>query len=160
MGRFSFEKSHDRLIHAFEKLYEENKNIYLIIIGGYGNLYKSTLEMVNASPCKERIFLIQDMSNPYALLKKCDALALTSLYEAFGLVLAEADISGIPCFSTDIPGPRSFMQKYGGLLVDNSEEGILEGFRLCLEGKVPKKLTIDYAQYNKEAMEQFESLLK
>ena len=162
MGRFSFEKSHDRLIHSFEKLYEENKekDMYLIIIGGYGKLYKKTVEMVKQSTCKDRIFLIQYMSNPYALLKKCNAFVLSSLYEGFGLVLAEADIVGIPCFSTDIPGPRTFMQKYGGLLVENNEDGILNGFRAYLEGKLPEKLTIDYEQYNKEAIEQFESLLQ
>jgi CDP-glycerol glycerophosphotransferase len=161
LGRFSMEKSHDRLIRAFEKLREqkEYENTYLIILGGYGPLYESTLEMVKKSPSRDHIFLVQYMSNPYPLLKKCDALALTSLYEALGLVLAEADMVGVPCFSTDIPGPRTFMQKYGGLLVENNEEGILQGMRDCLDGRAPKKLSIDYEEYNKEAIAQFESLI-
>lgn len=161
LGRFSVEKSHDRLIHAFEKLREnkEYENVYLIILGGHGPLYESTLEMVKKSPSRDHIFLIQYMSNPYPLLKKCDALALTSLYEALGLVLAEADMVGVPCFSTDIPGPRTFMQKYGGLLVENNEEGILQGMQACLDGTAPKKLSIDYEEYNKEAIAQFESLI-
>ena len=161
LGRFSVEKSHDRLIRSFEKLREEKKyeDTYLIILGGYGPLYEQTLQMVKESPSRDHIYLIRYMSNPYTILKKCDALALTSLYEAFGLVLAEADMLGIPCFSTNIPGPRPFMEKHGGLLVENSEEGILQGMKDCLDGKVPKSLNVDYEEYNREAIAQFESLI-
>jgi len=56
-------------------------------------------------------------------------------------------------------GPRRFMKKYGGLLVEDSEQGILSGMRLCMEGKIPEKLDIDYDQYNREAIEQFESVI-
>ena len=99
------------------------------------------------------------MSNPYPLVKQCDYFAFSSLYEGFGLVLAEADILGLPCFSPDLPGPRSFMKKYGGLLVENSEKGILSGMEACINGITPKKLQVDYEEYNKTAVEQFESML-
>lgn len=92
-------------------------------------------------------------------MKACDYLVLPSFYEGFGLVLAEADILGLPCFSTDITGPKLFMERYGGKLVDNSEEGILSGLRDCLAGNVPKRLNIDYQKYNEEAVVQFETLL-
>ena len=99
------------------------------------------------------------MSNPYPLIKKCDSFAFSSFYEGFGLVLVEADILGVPCVSTDIVGPKRFMEQYGGLLVENSTAGIEKGLRMCLEGKVPKNLTVDYEKYNKEAVAQFEALL-
>ena len=92
-------------------------------------------------------------------MKACDYLALPSLYEGFGLVLAEADILGLPCFSTDITGPKLFMEQVGGYLVESSREGVLDGLRACLDGRVPKKLNVDYEEYNKEAIAQFESLL-
>lgn len=114
---------------------------------------------MKTSDCPEDMVLVQYVSNPYPLVKSCDYFAFSSLYEGFGLVLAEADILGLPCFSPNLPGPRGFMQKYGGLLVDDSEDGIYTGLCACLNGSVPKQLNIDYEAYNKNAVAQFESLL-
>ncbi len=158
IGRFSVEKGHGRLIRAFEKLHKEQPDTCLIIIGGHGVLYEKTVKQVEESSCPDSIFLVRYMSNPYPLLKQCDYFALSSLYEGFGLVLVEADVLGLPCFSVNITGPRFFMEKYGGMLVEDSEAGLLDGMRACMAGTVPKQLTIDYEQYNKEAVAQFESL--
>jgi CDP-glycerol glycerophosphotransferase len=67
------------------------------------------------------------MPNPYNLLARCDYFVLSSLHEGFGLVIAEADILGKPVISTDIEGPRTFMKKNGGTLVENSENGNVLG---------------------------------
>jgi CDP-glycerol glycerophosphotransferase len=114
---------------------------------------------VKNSSCPDAIFLVRYMSNPMPLVKKCDYFVLSSLYEGFGLVLVEADVLGLPCFSTDIVGPQGFMRKYDGLLVADSEDGIVDGMRACLNGTVPARLNIDYEQYNREAIEAFESQL-
>ena len=159
VGRFSAEKGHGRLIKAFEQLHKEQEDTCLIIVGGHGNLWEQTMKQARSSACGDSVFLVQYMSNPYPLMKQCDYFAFSSLYEGFGLVLVEADILGLPCFSPDLPGPRGFMNKYGGLLVENSEEGILNGLRSCMDGTVPKRLGVDYEQYNKEAVAQFESML-
>lgn len=159
VGRFSVEKGHERLINAFESLHKEYPDTALLIIGGHGNLWNATVKQAEESSCPEDIYLVRFMSNPFPLLKQCDYFVLSSLYEGFGLVLVEADVLGVPCFSTDIVGPRLFMKKYGGLLVEDSEQGILSGMHLCIEGKIPEKLDIDYDQYNREAIAQFESVI-
>lgn len=159
VGRFSWEKGHERLIDAFAKVLKDEPNCYLFIIGGYGPLFEKMKKKVVEMGLLGKVFVIRYMSNPYALIKRCDYFALSSYYEGFGLVLAEADILGISCFSTDITGPKKFMEQYGGLLVENSEQGIEQGLRDCLEGNIPKRLQIDYEQYNKEALAQFESIL-
>ncbi len=159
IGRYSVEKGHERLIKAFERLHQQDPDTCLVIIGGHGDLWKKTVEQVENSTCPEAVFLVRYMSNPYPLLAKCDYFILSSLYEGFGLVLVEADILGLPCFSTDITGPRRFMQKYNGRLVADSDQGILEGMQECLQGKIPEKLTVDYDEYNREAIAQFEALI-
>ena len=159
VGRYSVEKGHERLIKAFENLHKEQPDTALLIIGGHGVLWNATVKQAEESSCPDAIYLVRFMSNPFPLLKQCDYFVLSSLYEGFGLVLVEADVLGVPCFSTDIVGPRRFMKKYGGLLVEDSEQGILSGMRLCMEGKIPEKLDIDYDQYNREAIEQFESVI-
>ncbi len=159
VGRFSVEKGHERLISAFEKFHKEEPDTCLIIIGGHGNLWNKTLKQAEESSCPEAIYLVRYMSNPYPLVKQCDYFVLSSLYEGFGLVLVEADILGVPCYSTDIVGPRRFMKKYGGLLVEDSEQGLFDGMQLCMERKAPERLDIDYNQYNREAIEQFEAII-
>ena len=158
VGRFSSEKGHQRLIESFDELYKEKKNIYLIIIGGHGEMFQQTIDFADTLTSRENIIIIKSVSNPYAILKKCDYFVLSSFYEGFGLVLAEANILGLPVFSTNIPGPRGFMEKYKGLLVDNSKQGIIDGMQLMLDGKV-SVMDINFEEYNQEAIKEFELLL-
>ena len=75
------------------------------------------------------------------------------------MVLVEADILGLPVMSTDILGPKGFLEEHHGLLVPDSEEGLLIGMRKMLSGDV-KVMNVDYEQYNKTAVTKFENLLK
>lgn len=159
IGRFSEEKGHARLMDAFANVLKDYPDTYLFIVGGYGTLFGKMKKKALEMGLSDNIIVIRYLSNPYPLVKLCDYFALPSFYEGFGLVLAEADILDVPCFSTRITGPTQFMEQYGGLLVDNSNEGIEEGLRACLEGRVPKKLSIDYEQYNQEAIAQFDALI-
>ncbi len=160
VGRFSPEKDHKRMIDAFNKIWQENKEIYFVIIGGnqLNGLYNTLCEYVEELPCKQNVVLILSMLNPMPIVKKCDGFILASHYEGFGLVIAEADILGVPAISTDITGPRTFMKKNNGVLVENSDKGVENGFRLLLDGKVPL-LTTDYAEYNRQAIEAFYSVI-
>lgn len=161
VGRYSPEKGHERMVEAFNKVWQENKNTYFVIIGGYQNygLYDKLLEKIKDMPCGKNVILVLSMSNPLPLIKACDGFILGSFYEGFGLVIVEADILGLPVVSTDITGPRMFMKNNNGTLVENSDAGVEEGFRLLIEGKVPL-LTTDYKKYNENAVNEFYELLK
>ena len=160
IGRFSPEKGHMRLMRQFAGLLPEFPDSYLILLGSRGVLYNETLAEAERLGVGERIIIIHYLSNPYALLKQCDAFVLSSFYEGFGLVLAEADILGVPCVSTDIVGPRRFLEQYGGKLVQNSDEGVAEAVRLALLGELPVGLTVDYEEYNKEAVRAFLNVIQ
>ncbi len=157
IGRFSPEKGHHLLLKAFERYHKENPDSYLIIIGGYGALYEQTLAWAEAMPCSSHVVIIRSISNPMPILKKCDLLVLSSLYEGLGLVLLEADTLGIPVISTDIPGPRCFMERYGGYMVPADVKGIYRGLKAFDQGKV-KAMGVDYEGYNRDSVQQFESL--
>lgn len=159
VGRFSPEKGHERLIAAFNRFWEENPSSYLIIIGGHGVEYEKTVAYAQSLPAAEHIILIKSMTNPFALVKQCNCFVLSSFYEALGLVILEADVLGIPAFSTNILGPSGFMKKYNGNLVDNSEEGIYNGMIAFKEGKL-KTMSVDYEKYNEMAVQEFENLLR
>ena len=115
-------------------------------------------EYVESLECKNNIILIKTLSNPYSILKKCDYFVLSSFYEGFGIVIAEADILKKPVISTDIVGPRKFIKDNGGCLVENSEKGLESGIQRLLNNEI-KVMNVDYEKYNQEALEEFYDLI-
>lgn len=158
-GSFSKEKGFERLIEAFTKVYAEHPETRLLIVGETGAMFEELAEKIRSSACDGAVYLVKNMSNPYALLKQCDYYISASYVEGLGTNLADADVLGLPCVATDVPGNHAFMKLAGGYLTENSAAGVEKGLRACLEGKVPEKLSVNYEEYNKEAIAQFESLL-
>ena len=159
IGRFSPEKGHIRLIKAFNRLYKENKNTCLIIIGGRGKEYGNTLKFIQKQPSKENIIVIKNVSNPYVILKKCDYFVLSSFYEGFGLVIAEADILNKPVISTNVVGPRGFLEQNKGTLVENNEEGLYKGLKSLVNNEI-SPMNVNYEQYNCNAIKEFYKVLE
>lgn len=155
IGRFSAEKGHRMLMEAFEKYWSRNTDSVLFIIGGYGPLYGETYEYARQS--KANIIVIQGMRNPMPVLSKCDLFLLSSFYEGLGLTLLEANVLGLPVIATDIPGPKGFMETYGGDLVKPTVEGLYGGMCAYDRGEI-RHFSVDYDSHNKHAVEAFESL--
>ncbi|MDX1700230.1 MAG: CDP-glycerol glycerophosphotransferase family protein [Melioribacteraceae bacterium] len=158
VARFSPEKGHERLIRAFERVYQKDKDSRLVIIGGHGALYKQTLLQANSSIANEAIIIIRSMSNPFPVMKKCDLFVFSSVYEGLGLVMLESLSVGVPVVSTDIPGPRGFLSKGYGTLVPDNEDGLYDGMMKFLNGEI-KAVDVDWKAYNRNAVEQFNQLL-
>ena len=160
VGRFSPEKGHKRLVCAFEEFSKKAPDARLIIMGGssYLDEYDKLLDFILQRNLQDRVLLLMNVSNPFAVMKQCDYSILSSYYEGFGLAVVEADIVGLSVVSTDITGPRGFMKKYGGSLVENSQKGIENGFEMLYNNEV-KRLNVDYDEYNREALEEFESVI-
>ena len=74
------------------------------------------------------------------------------------MTLFEADIFRKPIASTDVSGPHGFLSKYGGLLVEDSEDGIYEGMKKLYANQT-NLLSIDYQEYNDKCLREFEILL-
>ncbi|MCI8992682.1 MAG: glycosyltransferase [Eubacterium sp.] len=158
IGRFSPEKGHKRLIEAFEKYKKEYPDTYLIIIGGTGDLYEQTLMWRQQSLAEDSIIIIKAMRNPMPVLKKCQLFLLSSLYEGLGLVMLEADTLGVPVVSCDVPGPRGFIKKHHGILVEDSAVGLYEGMKMYADGNV-HGMNVDYKKQNEQAIQKTEQLL-
>lgn len=91
------------------------------------------------------------------ILNKCDLFVLSSFYEGWPMVLMEADALDVPVIATDIGGVQ-MLRKYQGYIIENSEEGILQGMHDYMDGKV-HAMNIDFEEYNQEAIKEFYSLL-
>ncbi|MEE1279955.1 MAG: CDP-glycerol glycerophosphotransferase family protein [Oscillospiraceae bacterium] len=157
VGRYSVEKQHNMLIDAFCEYNEKNPESFLILIGGAGKLYAKTVAYANSKPCSKNIAFIYSIQNPMPIIKRCDLFVLPSKYESLGLVLFEADALGVPSICTQMDGPADIINEFGGTMVENSAQGILNGFQAFENGKV-KPMNIDFKAYNKEALEQYNNL--
>ena len=159
VGRFSPEKGHDRLVDAFYKLWKENPDIYLIIMGGNNkyNGYEELSGKIAKMGLEHNVILLLKVSNPYPIIKACDYFIMSSFYEGLPMVLFEADVLGLPIASTDVSGPHGFLPKYGGTLVEDSEDGVYNGLTMLLHDEI-KTLDIDYETYNQECVSEFEQI--
>lgn len=164
IARFSKEKGLDRLIKAFDKYRTENdKKAYLIIIGGYGKEFKNILNMiqkVDGTVKIENVIIIKSIMNPYPILNKCNAFVLSSIYEGLPMTIMEALILGKTVISTNIIGPREFLEKGYGYLVENSIEGLANGLKDFKNGKITKIKKFNSEEFNKKAEKEFHSIVK
>ncbi len=158
IGRYSPEKGHERLIRAFERFHEQHPDSCLIIIGGAGSDYEKTVAYARGTKAASDIHLLKQLSNPMPILKQCDGFLLSSFYEGLGLVLLEADTLGIPTAACDVSGPAGFMREHGGTLLENSEEGIYEGFCRFARGEI-SAMRVDYESMNRENVEKIYKLI-
>jgi len=157
IGRFSPEKGHERLLKAFDEFCRDYGDAHLFIIGGHGVLYEETIDIVKNMNHNDNVTLIRDVSNPMPILKRCDLFIFPSLYEGWGIVVLEADTLDIPVIASDISGMQ-WLKNYGGNLVENSPEGILEGMHEFMEGNI-STLDMDYDEFNRNAVNEFYSIL-
>ena len=158
IGRFSVEKGHKRLLNSFNRFCNDYPDAHLIIIGGHGPLYEETISFRNKLKYGENITIIKSMSNPMPVLKRCDLFVLSSLYEGWPMVIMEAEALEVPVIATDICGMQ-MLREYNGHIVENSEEGILQGMHDYMDGKV-HVMGVDFEEYNKKALNEFYSILK
>ncbi len=120
VGRLAKEKNYPLLLEAFAQLRREI-DARLIILGE-GPQRAKIQNMIFNLGIEEYVSLPGKVMNPWSFMAKSDIFVLPSYVEAFGLVLVEAMICGIPIVATDAigGGPRYVLQngKYG-VLVEN-----------------------------------------
>ncbi|MGG0888364.1 CDP-glycerol glycerophosphotransferase family protein [Cytobacillus horneckiae] len=158
IGRYDYQKGHERLISAFEKVYKQNSNTRLIIVAPHGSLKKETIQWVKDSEAKSAIFLLGRMSNPYTLLKLCDAFVLSSHYEGLGLVVYEALALDTSVITVNLAETIQYLQNEEAIIVENSEEGIYNGMIEYLE-KGGKSNKFDFSVPKNKSLLEFESLM-
>lgn len=159
IGRYAPEKGQERLICAFDKFWHTHPKTWLIIIGGMGDLYDSLRRLARSLDSGRHIVLLKSMSNPMPVLKRCDFFILSSFYEGQVLVVPEADVLGLPVAACDVNGARSFLREYGGTLLPDSEEGLLEGMEMYASGRI-HPLHVDYARRNQKIIQKCEKLFQ
>ena len=140
VGRLMQLKGLDELIKAFAIVREKHdRTVRLMILGeGY---YRSRLEeLVRSLGLSEDVCFAGFQENPYAYMSKASAVVLSSHYEGFPNVLAEALACGTNVVSTDCrSGPREILEdgKWGRLVPVGDYESLAEALREALRDPIP-----------------------
>ncbi len=155
LGRLSAEKDHAKLITAFSRVAATVPDAMLVILGD-GPLRANLEAQIAYLGLGKRVHLPGRIDNPFPWLARADCFVLSSNYEGQPMVLLEAMSLGKPIIATRIPGCVSVLGDEYGLLVDNSAQGVEDGLRAFLEGRV-RAGAFNVDEYNLEALRMFEA---
>ena len=110
IGRFNNQKNHPFLLDVFEQCAASNKNIHLVLVGN-GPDYDKIKALIDKHPYRERIVLYGETSHTEEVYNAMDVFVFPSKYEGLGIVLLEAQISGLPCVTSDVVPPEAIISE-------------------------------------------------
>lgn len=158
VARFVKSKNHDLMIEIFNKIYTNNKNAFLLLVGhGSKEIEKKILYKVNKYNLSDRVLILSHRSDIPKLMKAMDVFLFPSEFEGFGIVLLEAQVMGLRCVISDTV-PRetilssqtvsvsldASLQEWSKAICDNSiiseEYGCLNDYEINNVVKKLKKL--------------------
>lgn len=136
VGRLTAQKGQNLLLKAFRLVLDKVES-RLVILGEGENL--DALQQLAADlRIKDKVLFLGWRRDLFPILFRCDVFALSSLYEAFPMVLLEAMALGLPVVASDCPhGPFESLDagRYGILVPAGSYEGLAAGILQVLTDK-------------------------
>lgn len=162
VGRIETLKNLPLLIEAFEQV-RAQLSCRLVLIGD-GSQRAAIEARIAASPFAADIAMLGHQSNPFNYMRHAGVFVLSSQWEGFGNVLAEAMATGTPVVSTDCPyGPREVLDqgRYGTLVPMNDSTAlataIIDTLRKPLPAETLRKAAtrFDAAQVAEEYQDYF-----
>lgn len=103
IGRFVEQKNHEFLIDIFNEVNKKYKKSVLLLVG-QGPLQDKTKNKVEQLGLKDNVMFLGQRNDTNRLYQAMDIFLFPSLYEGLGMVLIEAQCSGLPCLcSTEVP---------------------------------------------------------
>lgn len=119
IGRIATVKNQEMLVKVFSNLYQDGKNVALLIIGEYSSKEKLLYNRLNSIKSINTYFLgLKDNIGDYLYL--ADAFVLSSLWEGLPITLLESMSMGKISICTPVGGiPDVIRNGYNGFLSDD-----------------------------------------
>lgn len=136
-GRLIRQKDYPTLLRAFAELVGR-RSARLIVIGE-GEDRGSLEQLIDQLGIADRVAMPGFVANPYAWMKGARIFALSSRWEGFGNVLAEALACGTPVVATDCPsGPAEILADgvYGRLVPVGDASALARAMEEVLDAPV------------------------
>lgn len=108
VGRYHHQKGFDWLIQSLLAL---PKDIHLVLVGD-GSEREKLWQLSQNLNLSDRVHLVGFDTNPFRWMKRSRCFVLSSRYEGFGIVVAEALAVGLPVVAMDCPfGPAEILRQ-------------------------------------------------
>ncbi|CAN7604822.1 glycosyltransferase [Phenylobacterium sp. LjRoot219] len=128
VGRFSYQKGHDQLLRAFSRLYEQRKDVRLVLVG-YGVEEPRLRAQIDALGLDEVVEIAHHPFDPAPTLRETDVYVSASRWEGWSLAICEALRFGLPVVATDCEfGPSDILadRRLGRLTPPGDEAALAE----------------------------------
>lgn len=146
IARITPVKNQELIIKSFAKIASKYPNWEVDIWGNADKKYKEKLDnLVNELQLNDKVIFKGLTSQPLEELKKADIFAFPSLFEGFGIALAEGMGVGLPSIGlkTAPAVNELIINNKNGLLTENNEEDFTKNLeKLILDANLRKKLGI------------------
>lgn len=96
VGNFRPQKNHDFLIDVFSEIHKQNPDSHLLLVGT-GTLEKKILEKAENMGLVPHVSFLGTRTDVNDLYQAMDIFLFPSIWEGFGMVIIEAQASGLPC---------------------------------------------------------------
>ncbi|MES2119080.1 MAG: glycosyltransferase [Pseudomonadota bacterium] len=137
VGAFRRQKNHRLLLEAFARTVSPDSTLLLL---GDGPLRAEIEADIRRLDLANRVVMPGFRSNPWPFYASADLLVLSSDFEGFGNVVAEAMAAGLRVISTDCPsGPAEILEngRYGWLVPCGDGKALAEAIDRGLAEEVP-----------------------
>ncbi len=109
IGRFIESKNHKFLLEIMKCLLKRDPHITLLLVGD-GDLKHEIEEIAKMKNLYEKIKFVGIRDDISTMLHSMDVFVFPSIYEGLGLVLLEAQASGLPCIVSEAIQPEADLE--------------------------------------------------
>ncbi len=110
VGRFTYQKNPEFTVEVFNELLKRREDAYLLLIGR-GKQEEQLNKQIHDLGIEDRVRILISRDDIPELLKAMDVFILPSRFEGFGIVLIEAQVSGLPCVVSDNVPAEAYQSK-------------------------------------------------
>jgi glycosyltransferase, group 1 family len=108
IGRFeNVQKNQSFLVDVFNEICRQKENAFLLLIGE-GDSKRQIEEKLNRLGLLGKYLILSNRSDIPQLLKAMDVFVFPSRFEGLGIVLIEAQVSGLRCIVSDVVPSEAF----------------------------------------------------
>jgi glycosyltransferase involved in cell wall biosynthesis len=137
-GAFEPRKNIPLLLSVYERLVQQQPDLFLVLTGGTGWDNEETLALMNSMHSKDQVIRLGHV--PYtdlpSIYNLADVFVYPSLYEGFGLPPLEGMACGTPVITTNISSMPEVVGDAGLLVPPNDEAALLQAIQQVLDDPV------------------------
>lgn len=103
VGNFCYPKNYPLLLEIFQSLLKKNSKAVLLLVGT-GPDFEQVKESVHTMGIQDNVIFLGQRKDIHRIMQAMDVFLFPSRFEGLGIVLIEAQATGLPCVvSTEVP---------------------------------------------------------